>query len=345
MIKCCLFFLLFLRISHALNSDDCQYTTVHPDVCKYMSVFGKNYSNHTELHLRAVHILKVNTIFDNGVEFGHTSRSDRFKHELKRNKIMNTQQIRQKIERHSINEHQSLSLSPNLPPIDWRNVNGVSYVTPVLDQGDCGGCFAFAAASVLEYWSKKHGHPQKLSVQHLMDCTSHQSTSQKKAPNDGCDGGLMEFVFEYGQRHSIVFETLYPYVERNTVCPKQKLVSHIAVVNWKVLEKQQTPNAEQHLERILHKYGPVSVGVDSSQWDNYKSGIYKHQMCTHEIDHAVTIVGYTPNFWIIKNSWGTDWGMDGYIHLERGHNACGVAEYIAYVTSAYPIIADRPSEW
>ena len=153
----------------------------------------------------------------------------------------------------------------------------------------------------------------------------------------------MEYVFDYGRLNSIVLETQYPFFERDSVCPKQELLTHVAVANWKVLEKKYTHNAEQQLERILHEYGPVSVGVDSTQWDNYKSGIFKHEMCTPEIDHAVTIVGYTEKFWIIKNSWGTDWGMDGYIHLEKGHNACGVAEYIAYVTSAYPIVVERPS--
>lgn len=337
MIKRYLF--LLASVAHALNYEDCQHTPVHPDVCNYMSVFHKNYSNHTELKLRASHILNVGTSVNNGVQFGHTSRSDRFKHELKSNNILKTDNIRKNINRHSRHKHK-LTSSSKLPPIDWRNVNGVSYVTSVTNQGDCGGCFAFAAASVLEYWSHKHGHPTMLSIQHLMDCTSN-----KNAPNDGCEGGLMEFVFDYGRLHSIVLETQYPYVEKDAVCPNHQLLSHIAVVNWKVLEKEETPDAEQQLERILHDYGPVSVGVDSSQWDNYKNGIYKHQMCTHEIDHAVTIVGYTPNFWIIKNSWGTDWGIDGYIHLERGHNACGVAEYIAYITSAYPVIAERPSVW
>lgn len=338
MLKCCLFLFALLTVSNALDSDDCQKTTVHPAVCNYMALFNKNYSNHTELKLRARHIMGSSKYEHNGVVFGHTSRSDRFQHEKKQNAVLNKVKLRHNIARDSNNKHTQLSVPLKLPPIDWRNVNGRSYVTSVKNQGSCGGCFAFAAASVLEYWSKTHGNPKDLSVQHFMDCTS-----TRNGPNDGCDGGLMEYVFQYSTQHSVVLDTHYPYQERTASCPHQQLLSHVQVRNWKVLEKSTTTNAEHQLEKILHDYGPVSVGVDSTSWDNYKHGIFKHTMCGGEIDHAVTIVGYTRNAWIVKNSWGTDWGMDGYIHLERGHNACGVAEYVAYVTSAYPIIENRPS--
>ena len=66
-------------------------------------------------------------------------------------------------------------------------------------------------------------------------------------------------------------------------------------------------------------------------------------MCTNDIDHAVTIVGYTTDAWIVKNSWGRGWGDKGYIYLERGHNTCGLAEYITYVTDAHPVLNSKPS--
>jgi len=337
MIKHCLFLFWAVVLTDALNYKECRNTNHHPDVCKYMAQFHKNYSNHTELKLRARHIMNSRKYVQNGVEFGHTSRSDRFKHELKRNNLMHPL-IRKNIARLTKNKHKELTSASHLPPIDWRDIDGKPFVTDVKNQGECGGCFAFAAAAVLEYWSKKHGHPKSLSVQHLMDCTS-TSTGQ----NDGCDGGLMEYVFEYGKKHSVVLESRYPFAERDATCPNAQLLSHMAVSNWKVLERETNRFAEQQLEKILHEYGPVAVGVDSLEWDNYKNGIYKHHMCSQDIDHAVTIVGYTDKAWIVKNSWGTEWGDNGYIYLERGHNTCGVAEYITYITNAYPIIANRPS--
>ena len=67
---------------------------------------------------------------------------------------------------------------------------------------------------------------------------------------------------------------------------------------------------------------------------SYTSGVYPASKCSTDIDHAVMIVGFTPHAWIIKNSWGTDWGVNGYLYLERGKNACGVAEYVSFVTKA-----------
>ena len=339
MLKWCIFLFGIVGTTTALDSQDCHKSIHPPTVCKYMSQFNKTYSDHTELKLRAHHIMAIPQYIKDDVEFGYTSRSDRFKHELKRNNVIRRPKIRQNIARHPKNQHKQLTGGvTRLPPIDWRDIDGVSFVTDVKNQGECGCCFAFAAAAVLEYWSKKHGNPKSLSVQHLMDCTS-TSAGQ----NDGCDGGLMEYIFEYGSGHSIVLDSRYPFAKRESTCPNVQLLSHVEVSNWKVLERENDSNAEQQLEKILHKYGPVSVGVDSTAWDNYQKGIFKHSMCSQDIDHAVTIVGYTNKAWIVKNSWGTDWGDNGYIYLEKGHNTCGVAEYIAYITNAYPIIANRPS--
>ena len=338
MIKCFLFVFL-VSMTTALDEHDCRKSSTHPNVCEYMAHFHKQYSNHTELNLRSKHILAVEKVHIDGVHFGHTSRSDRFKHELARNSLLSVHKAGQP--RHPDNEHKQLTAPYTLPPIDWRDINGVSFVTDVKYQGDCGGCYAFAAATVLEYWSRKHGFPKSISVQHLLDCTSDTSD----APNDGCDGGLMEYVYQYGTQGAVVLENQQPFSGLDMTCPAGDILSHVAVSNWKVIERETFGSlAEHELEKILHQYGPVSVGIDSTNWDNYKSGIFKHTMCSRDIDHAVTIVGYTRKAWIIKNSWGKDWGDNGYLYLERGHNACGVTEYMTYVTQASPISEKRTSK-
>ena len=329
-----LLFLLFSK-SGAVDFQDCHKTEHHSTVCNYMDTFGKIYSNHTELNLRAKRISAITSSTINGVQFGHTSRSDRFKHELKRNNMLKSRPV----SRPYSQKHVQYMASSHLPPIDWRNVDGISYVTSVKNQGDCGGCFAFAATTVLEYWSKKHGNPKSLSVQHVLDCTS-----TTEGPNDGCDGGLMEYIFQYGTDYAIQLDFERPYTATGQSCPDTHLLSHVRVGKWKVLEHDIIATAEEELEFILHAYGPVAVGVDSSEWDNYRGGVFRHTMCTHDIDHAVTIVGYTDTAWIIKNSWGDNWGDEGYMYLERGHNACGVAEYMVYVAQAYPVLTSRPSK-
>jgi C1A family cysteine protease len=303
-----------------------------------MKQFEKTYANHSELTLRAHQIHGADNLEIEGVRFGYTSRTDRFAHELKRNNVLK-QKRHTKLRRPKVQQYEKLAVPPSLPPIDWRDMKGVSYISPVQQQGECGCCFAFAAATVLEFWSAKHGHPKPLSVQHLMDCTS-----TKGGPNDGCDGGLMEYVFEYGSKYSVILEsdkTYNGFVQDR--CPSRDMFSHVHVGNWKVIERSTCHNAEDQLEWLLHAYGPIAIGVDSSQWDNYRGGTFKHTMCTTDIDHAATIVGYTKDAWIVKNSWGTDWGDNGYIYLERGHNTCGVAEYVTYVTDAYPILKTKPS--
>lgn len=337
MIKWLLFGFLFVR-TNALNASQCRVEGHETWLCDYMDKHQRSYS-HKEIQLRKKKLQSVQVHKKDGVRFGHTSRSDRFPHELRSNfHLKLTKHL--SLERSNQNKHVHLAAPKHLPPIDWRNVNGRSHVSAVKDQGDCGGCFAFASATVLEYWSKKQGFPKSLSSQSLMDCTS-----GKTRPDDGCDGGLMEYVFEYAKTHPVPLEVDFPYKEHSKTCPNKKLLSHVKVNQYKVLMHGEHRNAESEIEWLLHAYGPVSVGVDSTTMDNYSGGIFKAHMCTTDIDHAVTIVGYTKDAWIIKNSWGPHWGENGYLYLERGKNACGVAEYIVYITDAEPVSRAMSTYW
>jgi cathepsin L len=172
-----------------------------------------------------------------------------------------------------------------------------------------------------------------------MDCTS--GTSR---PDVGCEGGLMEYVFEYAKDHPIALDTEVPYRERQGQCPNT-LLSHVKVENYKVVMIEENPKAEQQFEYILHNYGPIGIGIDSENMDNYRGGIFTADQCGKDIDHAVTIIGYTKDAWIIKNSWGPNWGVGGYLLLERGTNACGVAEYGVYVSNAEPIHEIMKTDW
>lgn len=194
------------------------------------------------------------------------------------------------------------------------------FVSPVKDQGDCGSCFAFSAAGVLEYHAGR-----ALSVQHLMECPRRC---------DGCDGGLMQHVFDYARDHSVVIASDEPYVGYDTACRRHRARSWVDVKQFEVMSIDNDPYLELRMATLIKRYGPLAVGIDSSShWmASYTSGVYPASKCSTDIDHAVMIVGFTPTAWIIKNSWGTDWGVNGYLYLERGKNACGVAEYVSFVT-------------
>jgi len=332
-------FCFFFSTVSAYTSSDCGADGHEPWLCEYMANHKRNYSGHAEMKLRKSKLktqLLQQSITDK--TFGLTSRSDRFVHENKRNQPLKFQHHK-KITRAITNTHIHLA-SARMPPIDWRQVQGVSFVSPVKDQGECGDCFAFASATVLEFWSAIHrGFPKSLSSQVISDCTSGSGR-----PDVACDGGLMEYVYEYAKQHPVPLTQDYPYQDKETRCPR-KATSYVKVNDYKVLMHDENSNTEHEFEVILHRFGPISVGVDSSNMDNYKQGLFTAEMCSNDIDHAVTIVGYTEEAWIIKNSWGEDWGQDGYLYLERGKNACGIAEYAVYVDSAEPIRRNLRTEW
>jgi len=83
------------------------------------------------------------------------------------------------------------------------------------------------------------------------------------------------------------------------------------------------------MQANLVSWAPLSICVDAESWQFYSDGVLTHDQCGTDLDHCVQVVGYdttqTPNFWIVRNSWNTDWGMEGYILLEMWHDTCGVA--------------------
>lgn len=332
-------FLWSMPLAQAFTVSDCQSHGEPEWFCEYMKTHNREYESKQEALARKERVSRAFELRKaHGDVFGLTSKSDHFPKELKSNNAL-VYRKHVHLKRSKGLEHKHLGAPQHLSPIDWRNVNGRSYVTSIKDQGECGCCFAFASATVLEYWSKINGFPKSLSPQSLMDCTS-----GSKHPDEGCEGGLMEYVFEYAKRHPVPLDVDSPYLERTSICPNYQW-SHVRVKNYKVLMKEDSPKAESEIEWLLHAYGPVSVGVDSTSMEHYRGGLFKASMCSKEIDHAVTIVGYTEDAWIIKNSWGPYWGDEGYLYLERGKNACGVAEYIVYITDAEPIMKELSTYW
>jgi len=311
--------LVFGTTALAFDHQDCsQKHSAEHTVCKYMRKYERVYTPE-EFNERFNNVMARSehaSHSDEGVQYGLNSISDR---PFVKNNRLNSEKPYT-----GIQHHQKLLQAYKLPKsLDLRDK-----MQPVKDQGACGGCFAFASAAVLEYW--EGNHPKSLSAQSIIDCTS-----GKQRPNVGCDGGLMEYVFEYAKQHPVPLANDFPFEGHQNECPRHSLQSNVLVKDYRVLMIEDNPKAEQQIEHILHNYGPVAVGVDSANMYHYTGGLFKASMCTTDIDHAVTIVGYTDDAWIIKNSWGPFWGDEGYLYLERGKNACGVAEYIVYIKDAY----------
>lgn len=210
--------------------------------------------------------------------------------------------------------------------MDWRSHGAV---TSVKRQGDCGACFAFAAVGSLEYWYWKKSRKLKdLSIQQWIDCT--------KPQNFGCDGGLMNYVFEKAKTMPAGPADFDRYTRHSGKCKRRRQKPWLKVLSYSVQSDDWHYPIESHLAHNIVQYGPIPVGIDSSSWhlEMYRGGIIKESQCGKDIDHAVLVVGFTPTYWIIKNSWGKGWGLDGYFYLERYKNACGINSYASFVTDA-----------
>ncbi|VDP20428.1 unnamed protein product, partial [Onchocerca flexuosa] len=188
--------------------------------------------------------------------------------------------------------------------IDWRKKGRV---TSIKSQGQCGSCYAFSAAAALEgYYKKTKGKLIDFSPQNIMDCSRNYG-------NKGCNGGSVHASFDYARDYGVVKDLKYPYVHTEQPCKRGKNKG-IATVKGYVLVPQ---GDELALKHAVAKEGPVPAAVHSSLPDFkfYKSGIYSSNSCG-QVDHAILIVGYGTDrtlgeYWIVKNSWGTDWGEEG----------------------------------
>ncbi|KAJ1382843.1 Peptidase C1A, papain C-terminal [Sesbania bispinosa] len=208
----------------------------------------------------------------------------------------------------------------------------------------------------IESFNAARDQPFNLSINQFADLESEEfkaSLNGQKKPrgletatetsfSEGCNGGYMEDAFEFiVKKGGIASEAFYPYKDINRTCRVKKEIQHAARI--KGFEKVPANSEMALLKAVANQ--PVSVYIDAgaggSAFQFYSSGIFTGK-CGTDLNHSVTIVGYGEThdgtkYWLVKNSWGTDWGEEGYIRMKRDTHAkeglCGIA-----MGPTYPVV-------
>ena len=215
--------------------------------------------------------------------------------------------------------------------VDWRSKG---YVTPVKNQGHCGSCWAFSTTGALEgQHFNATSNLVSLSEQNLVDCSK---------DNEGCTRGWPKRAFQYIiDNKGIDTEESYPYEGVNKTCQFKKADVGATMSCYYGV----TMGNESDLTQAIAQVGPISVCIDAARhpsFQHYNSGVYYEPTCsTVDTDHCVLVVGYGvsdgKDMYIVKNSWGTSWGMEGYMYMSRNRdNNCAIASY-----ASYPIVPSK----
>ncbi|EGG25189.1 hypothetical protein DFA_03437 [Cavenderia fasciculata] len=292
----------------------------------WMVEHNKMYHEEEEFYLRLSNFIrnihsieKMNRQYGRTATFGLNKFSDLSLDEFKKHYLMPNYKPKARVTKETFN------YPSNIPAtLDWRTKG---YVTPVKNQLMCGSCWAFSATEQIETANiMAGGQVEYLSEQQIVDCDPYDG---------GCGGGDPYTAYQYVQNNGgLTLNVTYPYTAANGACYANSTAPAVQVTAFGYASSQGN---ETQLREAMAARGPLSICVNAEPWMSYQSGIFS-STCSDDLDHCVQIVGYdtdatskTPYF-IVRNSWGTDWGLLGYIYIQAGSNLCGITNEVTYVS-------------
>ena len=326
-------FFLLISFSFSLISDELAFEKFQNFIKKYRKHYHsiEEYLSRFQAFKNNINILQ-SQILQKRPSTHHTISLTKFSdltNEEFRKKYLGLKYDKSKIKKYSFTSNKIIKKNLNIPEaFDWVNEKGV-LLSPK-NQYSCGSCWAFSVVGHLEaLYYMKYGQHKTFSEQQLVDCDTLDA---------GCNGGEFLTAFKWIKDNGgLQLDEDYPYEAKDQTCQQDITKNVVKVSEYQLLESTD----EEVIKQYLYEKGPLSIGINAYPLNWYASGVidWGNDNCNQDdINHAVVLVGYGHDdeegldYWRIRNSWGSNWGENGYFRVSRGKGTCGVNKHISFAS-------------